>query len=468
MSLLLLLLALTGATDGPAEVLLSEGVPDARPVIVTVAAHPAAGFHHPYVLYLPAEVHGATARLLVETANSGISSDDPLVHEDAARWVLTQGHAADLADRVGSPMLIAAFARPSSQWLVYTHALDRDTLLATGDLERLDLQLCAMIRHARGWLAEEEGIATYAKVFLHGFSASGCFANRFTALQPGMVQAAVTGGLSGLPIYPVADIEGHALPFPIGVADLDALTGAPFDREGYGKVAQLIYMGAHDRSDALPFDDMWSSEERELIGRVAHERMYPERWSRSRAILEALELPVQLVTYEATGHEFREEVWRDIVAFYHANQGASFVPIEPHAFAAEPFPGIETAHINGVWWKGDPRIPEAHRELGPNSAFTISIEEWLPDQDHRQLDDVLENHGFAFVLRAPGHPDVTLGLEDWAGTRCAGDGSFQALDAVDDRLEDTVRPGITYTVHPVARPGKFRFVVREGVSLVRR
>src|SRR5215472_6520300 len=85
---------------------------------------------------------------------------------------------------LGLPYLVPAFPRPASKWQYYTHALDRDTLACRElGLERIDLQLIAMIRDARRRLAEA-GVPIEEKVFLWGYSAAGSFTIRFTVLHP--------------------------------------------------------------------------------------------------------------------------------------------------------------------------------------------------------------------------------------------------------------------------------------------
>src|SRR5262249_49789076 len=126
-----------------------------------------------------------------------------------------------IADQLGTPMLIPIFSRPSSEPTIYTHALDRDTLItARPDLQRLDLQLIAMIDDARNRLGGIDG-----RVLIVGFSASGMFADRFTALHPDRVRGAAIGSPGGWPIAPMSTYAGHTLRYPVGVGDLETLVG---------------------------------------------------------------------------------------------------------------------------------------------------------------------------------------------------------------------------------------------------
>jgi hypothetical protein len=117
-----------------------------------------------------------------------------------------------------------------------------------------------MIRHARQMLGDA-GIATSTKVFMHGFSASAGFVNRFAALHPESVRAVAAGAINALPMYPMEIYQGVKLPFPLGIADLKSLTGADFDFKAYSHVSQYLYMGYLDRNDTFPLSDAWDDDE---------------------------------------------------------------------------------------------------------------------------------------------------------------------------------------------------------------
>ena len=152
--------------------------------------------------------------LLVEPNNTGKLADDLAVHLAAARDLADKAIGGFVARELALPLLVPVFPRPEKEWELYTHQLDRDTLLvAAGPLQRLDLQLLAMIDDARARLASR-GMNLPAKVLLTGFSASGSFVNRFTALHPERVQAAAAGGLNGNLILPLATLGGRELALP--------------------------------------------------------------------------------------------------------------------------------------------------------------------------------------------------------------------------------------------------------------
>jgi hypothetical protein len=155
-----------------------------------IEANPSKGFSWAYYLRVPAIVK-EPAILMVEPNNTGTVSDDPTVHDTAAKnesdiWATSM-------EELGCPYLIPTFSRPASNASVYTQALDRNTLQTKlPGLERIDLQLLAMIDDARERLAAVN-INVDRRVFMMGCSASGQFTSRFVMLHPDRVKVASIG-----------------------------------------------------------------------------------------------------------------------------------------------------------------------------------------------------------------------------------------------------------------------------------
>ena len=296
--LLLILLGLAGAVLVAAAILFGPYLARVR----YVAADSAAGFRSGYYLYLPhAPRRDATghATLLVQPNNSGTITDDIAVQRRDAWW--TGFERKRIANQLGTPLLVPVFPRPASAWQVYTHALDRDTLTTRDPaLARLDLQLIAMIDDARARLAAE-GQPVAPRVLIQGFSASGMFANRFTALHPERVRATAIGSPGGWPLAPVDAVRGTPLPYPAGVGDLQMLTGRPFDAAAFAQVPQLIYMGSADDNDSLDHEDGW---ERPVAAEV--DRLFGDtpvaRWPQAEALYRHAGVRARFELVPGVGH----------------------------------------------------------------------------------------------------------------------------------------------------------------------
>ncbi len=282
-----------------------------------VAAEPAAGFHADYYLYLgPAARQRAeregTAVILVQPNNSGINSDDPEVHRKDAWWTSFGRHG--VADELGAILLVPAFVRPAQDWQIYTHALDRDSL-TTGraDLARPDLQLLAMVDHARALLAAN-GVHVRGRFLIQGFSASGMFADRFTILHPDRVLACAAGSPGGWPVAPAAEQAGEALPYPAGVADLAALTGRGFDAAAYNLVPKLFVMGDRDQNDSLDFGDGWDVGAAALVDRRFGADPQA-RWGEAERLHREAGTGARFVRVAGVGHE-RKRLQRHTTDFF--------------------------------------------------------------------------------------------------------------------------------------------------------
>ncbi len=304
--------------------------------ILQVEAQVSEGFNFPYYLFIPGGIDKhSPVYLLVEPNNSGMVSDDPEVHQAKALALVKKSHANRMARQLGVPLLIPTFPRPRPEthsW-AYTHALDIDTLeIEEGKLKRVDLQLTAMIKHAQE-LLRTNGFSVNDKVFMHGFSASAKFCNRYSYLHPEMVKAAAAGGVNGLPTLPVREWNGYELPFPIGLTGIERFASKPFDEKAFMQVAHYIYMGSSDRNDTLLSREAWREEEADIIRKaLAAPKMMPDRWELSRKIYRQQKLPAQLVTYNGVGHSIKSQMLDDVIDFFKANAGEKYVPIEPYEY----------------------------------------------------------------------------------------------------------------------------------------
>lgn len=271
------------------------------------AAAPSAGYQADFYLYVSAGAKARAARdelavLLVQPNNSGTNSDDLKVHRRDAWWTGFERKA--IADELGVVLLVPAFLRPGVDWKIYTHALDRDALTTPRpDLARIDLQLLAMVDAARAALAAR-GTPTRERFLIQGFSASGMFANRFTALHPERVLAAAVGSPGGWPLVPLAAVGADSLPYPAGIADLEALTGRAFDAATFAAVPQLFVLGDLDDNDSVDFRDGWDEAPAALVDRLFGTDPLA-RWPRAEAIYREVGANARFVTVPGVGHDRR-------------------------------------------------------------------------------------------------------------------------------------------------------------------
>jgi len=284
-------------------------------LVIEVKKNKKLGFLTNYYIYIPKGINKSQLNyILVEPNNTGKVSDDHLVHEKNVLKKIELGFSRQIADELKVPLLIPVFDRLESNWKMYTHALDRDTLQnKDGDLRRIDLQLLNMVDDATQILRDKK-IKVSKKFLLTGFSASGNFVNRFAVLHPERVQSVVAGGVNCMPILPEPKLGDEKLIYPIGIYDIEEISGQKFDFSKYSQIPQYIYMGSDDENDTLFYDDAFSDKERKLIISVLGIKMH-DRWKISKEVYRKLGLPVELVMYKGIGHKINNEVKNDIILF---------------------------------------------------------------------------------------------------------------------------------------------------------
>jgi beta-lactamase regulating signal transducer with metallopeptidase domain len=316
--------------------------------ILQIEAREAKGFNFPFYLFIPGGIdRDKPVYMFVETNNSGTTSDDLDFHRVKALKLAERSYANEMARRLGTPLLVPTFPRPRTNWQAYTHALDIDTLeIQEGRLKRIDLQLTAMIKYAQE-LLRFNGFKINEKVFMHGFSASAKFVNRYSFLHPEMVKAVAAGGVNGLPTLPVREWNGCELPFPIGIAGIERFTDGPFNEEAFRRVAHYIYMGSADKNDTLPSRDAWREGEADIIKKALAEKMMPDRWELTQEIYNQQKLPAQFVTYDGVGHTIRSQMQDDVVNFFKANSGENYAQIKPYEYPSAKVEEERPKHETG-------------------------------------------------------------------------------------------------------------------------
>lgn len=282
-----------------------------------IEPNPAEGFNYAYYLYIPSAIQNTDngnqkTYLLVEGNNSGgVTSDDQAVHDEAARKI-AQKKAAPLAEALRVPLLVPAFPlpaeyNPGGAVIMNTQGLDRDTLLTDiDDLERLDLQLIAMIDDAIERLSQE-GINVENKILMNGFSASGAFASRFVILHPERIQTATIGPCMGWPMVPVSEWNGITLIYPLGIADIKEIVGEEFDIEVLKSVPLYFYLGNEDM-------DQGEGKEMQLMFQFGDTPA--ARFPVAERIYNSVGCSSQFVLYSGVEHEVTSEELEDIITFF--------------------------------------------------------------------------------------------------------------------------------------------------------
>lgn len=267
---------------GPVEYTAYDGTLP-RQIVIEFPARPEAGFHWPYAAVLPKEPV-AGAPLVIVPNNDGRSG---ALYDTHRYWALLEAEQTYLrfARPLGAASLVPIFPRPNDEKVgnLYTHALSRAALTASDPrLVRIDKQVLAMKADLRSRLGQE-GVVTAERSLIWGFSGAGDFASRMGLLHPVEFCAVAAGGLGGLPILPLEEWKGEALTYPLGVADLDTISGRAFEAEAFRALPHLLLQGGADLNDSVPYRDSYTVEQERLVER--HFGMVPpERVPQMRAL----------------------------------------------------------------------------------------------------------------------------------------------------------------------------------------
>lgn len=286
-----------------------------------IEKNPDAGFNYPYFLYVPSTPGewSESTPLLVEPNNSPDSSDDFSYHKQMARKAVEGQTARQISDELGVPLLVPIFPRPRWEpvdWRHLTHSLDPQTLkISSGPLERIDKQLLNMIDDAQERLASESH-PVQDEIIMDGFSSSGDFVDRFTILYPERILSITAGGVNGMVVLPRKEAKGHTLDYPVGIANIEELTGISVDIEAIDTVNQFYYMGAEDTNDTIGYDDAWTDDELEQIAiDVYGKEMVEDRFSYCEKVFKEEGIDATFKVYEEAGHTPRPAL-ADIIEFH--------------------------------------------------------------------------------------------------------------------------------------------------------
>ena len=278
------------------------------------------GFNFDYVIYFPKNISTSKkTTLLVESTNTG-ANDTMAHHLKRAIFAASKSSVGNFVSKtLNITISVPVFPRPKQNWQIYTHAFDSDTFNERGtDMERIDLQLLAMVEDAKIKL-KNHGINIDDRFFLTGFSASGTFANRFALLHPEKLKAVAAGGLNGLLIIPKSTYNNYTLNFPLGIADVEEKIGNKINLEAFKQIPQLLFMGEFDENDAIQYDDGYTNEERAIVHKAFAKTMMPDRWEIVKSIYNEMEIKAIVKTYKGIGHGTDLKINMDISNFFRKN-----------------------------------------------------------------------------------------------------------------------------------------------------
>lgn len=113
--------------------------------------------------------------------------------------------------------------------------------------ERPDLNVVEVINKAKEIMKNQYNIELNDKIFLNGYSSSGCFAQRFSLIHLELIDTACIGGASGSIPIPNSDLD-----YPLGIKNYEELFGKKFDIQEYKKITFDYYVGSLECETKIP------------------------------------------------------------------------------------------------------------------------------------------------------------------------------------------------------------------------
>ena len=187
-------------------------------------------FHFPYVLCVPKEK--GTDTLFVETNNEERQEE---LYKSAERTVT---YLINMMERRGgnkSPIFVPVLPTNGVDGWPYFQQLSKETFDNSLPIEqrRIDLQTLNAIEDAKRNYFQLTGNKLEDKVFMHGYSASGVFAQRFALAHPEIISEVCIGGAIGSIPMPMEEYNGVTLDYPVGTNDYEEIFGHPFNADEY-------------------------------------------------------------------------------------------------------------------------------------------------------------------------------------------------------------------------------------------
>lgn len=250
------------------------------------------GINIPSILAIPLSSN-INNQLIVESNNLESEELEKIIEQGEQTGI----RLAQLTNDLPSPIVVPLI--PSYNDYPYFQQLSQECFsLSSKDKNyRMDEQVVNIINKARSILQIEKGLIIKDKIFLKGYSSSGVFAQRFALLHPEIVETACIGGASGS-----IPIPTEKIPYPIGIANYEELTGKKFDLESYSKIKFRYYVGeleTQNKSDSrvddlgnpAPMHDM-SYFNRSVpieVGKQQREALGREMFCRAKKTIEILQ-----------------------------------------------------------------------------------------------------------------------------------------------------------------------------------
>lgn len=176
---------------------------------------------------------------------------------------------------------------------------------------RPDLKVNNILSEFIGNLTDA-GYSVSDKILVAGFSAGGMWANRYTLLHPERVKAAAMGQAGGWLAMPITEYNSTALNWPMGINDLNSLTGTAYTKQEVLKeVPQYVFIGDQDTTSTY-YSILYPTLEEIKIWGITD----PNRLENQSNYLIDAGYNVNFKLYPGIAHSYTAEMLNDVITFF--------------------------------------------------------------------------------------------------------------------------------------------------------
>ena len=239
---------------------------------------------------------------------------------------------------------------------------------------------------------------------MSGFSAACTFANRFAFLYPDEVRAIGAGGNTIHPL-PKASHDGTTLPFPLGTADYEELTGRSFDREAWAAIDRYIFLGRDDQP--LPETDNRGYYEppryRETVREVFGMNRVTERYPFVKSQYNEFSDNAVFQIFDDIGHSIDGRMEEAMVGYHRRQKHQAYGPQFEQRVEAPP----QTVTVGETF-----RVRVSARNLGADPAtVTLALAvngETVESTDVEVQSEAVESADFEYAFSSAGEDTVSV------------------------------------------------------------
>ena len=269
-------------------------------------------FSFPYLLYIPNKLESNT---LILHGNNLAQEEGNIMNIYSAVFETTASAGYDLLN-LNQPIIVPVtsnYIHPANNNMheFFPMQASRNVLFCSNPNNtyyKLFEQINNMIDDCRNFIFEKINTTIAQKIICHGFSSSAKFVLRYATCYPERVSLLIAGGFGNQAFVPLEKIaienKKIELIYPIGIKDINHITGKPFDCDNFKEMKQFYFIGAEENEDNdTAFNFRHTDEDIKNIYEKVFGNIYQSRFDKLVKIYKDLGYNnVEFVRYPNYGH----------------------------------------------------------------------------------------------------------------------------------------------------------------------